>query len=94
MVTSSVADAFPAGLPVGTVHYPSPNLPVVEPYATLDHVSIVRLFDYGLAGIAAPDAPGHVPPSGVDAPPRRRSGAASPGANGPARPASGPVGRG
>ena len=94
VVTSSVADAFPAGLPVGTVHYVSPNLPVVEPYAALDHVSSVRGCDYGLAGIAAPDAPGHVPPAGVDAPPRRRSGAVSPGASGPAIPASGPVGRG
>ena len=63
VVTSSVADAFPAGLPVGTVHYLGPNLPVVEPYADLDHVSMVRLFDYGLAGITAPEAPGHVAPT-------------------------------
>jgi len=61
VVTSSEANVFPAGLPVGTVHYLSPNEPVVEPYAHLDHVGIVRLFDYGLSQITPPDAPGRVP---------------------------------
>ena len=61
VVTNNVANAFPAGLPVGTVHYVAPNQPVVEPYATLDHVGVVRLFDYGLSGIPAPEAPGRVP---------------------------------
>ncbi len=62
VVTSSVAGAFPAGLPVGTVHYLGPNEPVVEPYAQLDHVTVLRLFDYGLSGIVPPEAPGHVSP--------------------------------
>ncbi len=84
VVTSSVADAFPAGLPVGTVHYLSPNLPVVEAYAGLEHVSIVRVFDYGMADITPPGAKGRVPsaqaPGGVRAEPTagRRSGEMSP----------------
>ncbi len=76
VVTSSVANAFPAGLPVGTVHFLSPNLPVVEPYAALDHVSIVRVFDYGLADITPPEAPGHVLPAAGT--PGQRSGEMSP----------------
>lgn len=62
VVTNSVANAFPAGLPVGTVHYLSPGQPVIEPYAHLDHVSVVRIFDYGLSTMSAPEAPGHVVP--------------------------------
>ena len=64
VVTSSVAGAFPAGLPVGTVHYLAPGDAVVEPYAQLDHVTVLRLFDYGLSGIVPPEAPGHVSPEG------------------------------
>jgi rod shape-determining protein MreC len=64
VVTSNVANAFPAGLPVGTVHYLSPGQPVVEPYARLDHVTVLRLFDYGLSAIEAPEAPGHILPKG------------------------------
>lgn len=63
VVTNNVTNAFPAGLPVGTVHYLSPNTPVVEPFARLDHVVMVRLFDYGLAAITPPEAPGRVLPS-------------------------------
>ncbi len=74
VVTSSVADAFPAGLPVGTVHYLSPNLPVVEPYANLDHVSIVRVFDYGMADVTPPAALGHVPSPAASTPAGSRSG--------------------
>ncbi|MGI4744789.1 MAG: rod shape-determining protein MreC [Janthinobacterium lividum] len=58
VVTNNVTNVFPAGLPVGTVHYIGPNNPVVEPYAQLDHVVMVRLFDYGLAAITPPDSPG------------------------------------
>lgn len=62
VVTSGVANAFPAGLPVGTVHYLPSGQPVLEPYARLDHVSILRLFDYGLSAITPPEAPGRVIP--------------------------------
>ena len=62
VVTSSEADAYPAGLPVGVVHYLSPREPVVLPAARLDHVDLLRIFDYGLSAIAPPDARGHVRP--------------------------------
>jgi rod shape-determining protein MreC len=60
VVTSAEANAFPANLPVGTVHYSANNVPEVEPAALLDKLEIVRLFDYGLQGIVAPEAPGRV----------------------------------
>jgi rod shape-determining protein MreC len=50
IVTSAEAGAFPAGLPVGTVHYTANNVPEVEPAARLDRLEVVRLFDYGLRG--------------------------------------------
>jgi rod shape-determining protein MreC len=60
VVTSAEANSFPANLPVGTVHYSVNNVPEVEPAAMLDKLEIVRLFDYGLRGIVAPEAPGRV----------------------------------
>ncbi len=93
VVTSSVAGAFPAGLPVGTVHYLGPNEAVVEPYAQLDHVTVLRLFDYGLSGIVPPEAPGHVLPESpgrmAPQPPVR-----SPSLMPHALPGAAPVGRG
>jgi rod shape-determining protein MreC len=56
VVTSAEADAFPAGLPVGTVHYTAQNVPEVEPTARLDRLEIVRLCDYGLHDVLAPEA--------------------------------------
>ncbi len=60
VVTSAEAGAFPAGLPVGTVHYSSSNVAEVEPLARLDRLEIVRLFDYGQPGAwqARPSAGG------------------------------------
>ena len=43
------------------MHYLGPEA-VVEPYAQLDHVTVLRLFDYGLSGIVPPEAPGRVSP--------------------------------
>jgi rod shape-determining protein MreC len=57
VVTSAEAGAFPAGLPVGTVHHVGRNAVEVEPAARLDRLEIVRVFDYGLRAIAAPEAP-------------------------------------
>jgi rod shape-determining protein MreC len=48
VVTSAEANAFPANLPVGVVHYSAANVPEVEPDAKLDQLEIVRVFDYGL----------------------------------------------
>jgi rod shape-determining protein MreC len=56
VVTSAEANAFPAGLPVGTVHYSSSNVPEVEPAARLERLEVVRLFDYGLRGVVAPES--------------------------------------
>nr|WP_283949631.1 rod shape-determining protein MreC [Limobrevibacterium gyesilva] len=55
IVTSAEANAFPAGLPVGTVHYSTSNAPEVEPAARLERLEVVRLFDYGLRGVVAPE---------------------------------------
>ena len=57
VVTSSEANAFPSGLPVGVVHYTANNVPEVEPFAQLDRLEIVRIFDYGLTGIQPPESP-------------------------------------
>jgi len=56
VVSSTEAGAFPANLPIGTVHYSAPNAPEVIPTARLDQLEIVRVFDYGLGGIGTPEA--------------------------------------
>ena len=61
VVTSTEASAFPANLPVGTVHYSAAKVPEVVPAAMLDRLEVVRIFDYGLTDIAAPEAPGRLP---------------------------------
>ena len=58
VVTSAEANAFPANLPVGMVHFTAANVPEVEPAAMLDRLEMVRIFDYGLGGIVPPEAPG------------------------------------
>lgn len=55
VVTSAEANAFPANLPVGTVHFSSNGSPEVEPAARLQRLEIVRIFDYGLNGVAPPE---------------------------------------
>ena len=57
VVTSAEANAFPSGLPIGVVHYTPNNVPEVEPFARLDRLEIVRIFDYGLTGIQPPESP-------------------------------------
>jgi rod shape-determining protein MreC len=59
VVTSAEANAFPAGLLVGTVHYGSESQPMVNPAANLERLEIVRIFNYGLGGLVPPEAPGH-----------------------------------
>ena len=61
VVTSTEASAFPANLPVGTVHLSAAKVPEVVPAAMLDRLEVVRIFDYGLTDIAAPEAPGRLP---------------------------------
>jgi rod shape-determining protein MreC len=55
VVTSAEANAFPAGLPVGTVHYSAANVAEVEPLAALDRLEVVRIFNYGLGGLRPPE---------------------------------------
>ena len=55
VVTSAEANVFPANLPVGIVHYTAKKVPEVIPAARLDRLEIVRLFDYGLHGVVAPE---------------------------------------
>lgn len=55
VVTSAEAKAFPAGLPVGVVHYAGPHQPEVIPAARLERLDIVRLFDYRLGGVPPPE---------------------------------------
>jgi rod shape-determining protein MreC len=57
IVTSAEANAFPANLPVGTVHYNSSGAPEVEPAAMLQKLEVVRIFDYGLTGVTPPERP-------------------------------------
>ena len=105
VLTSSEAGAFPAGLPVGVVHYRRPGDPVVLPAANLDRLDLVRIIDFGLSGIVPPDAPGHVAPRtrpgagllppadpGARIGPRAASGAASAATPDPGQPV--PIGRG
>ncbi len=56
VVTSAEAGAFPAGLPVGVVHYSAGNAAEVVPAAKLDQLEIVRIFDYGLHGVTPPES--------------------------------------
>jgi len=56
VVTSAEANAFPPGLPVGVVRYSTSNVPEVVPFAQLDRLEVVRLFDYGLKGVIPPEA--------------------------------------
>ncbi len=61
VLTSAEANAFPAGLPVGTVHRQPNGAFAVIPAAAFDGLTILRLFDYKLQSIEAPGAPGHLP---------------------------------
>ena len=54
VVTSAEANAFPAGLPLGTVRY-NAGTPEVELAARLGHLDAVRLIDYGQRGVPPPE---------------------------------------
>ena len=62
IVTSAEANAFPANLPVGTVRHSRSGVPEVEPFAMLTRLEIVRIFDYGLTGVTAPEAAARATP--------------------------------
>ena len=68
VVTSAEAGAFPAGLPVGTVHFTASNVPEVETAARLDRLEVVRIFNYGMRGMMSPENVARI----TDRPDRRK----------------------
>ena len=52
---SDLSRVAPANLPIGTVHFSQSGVPEVEPFALLQRLEIVRIFDYGMGGVTAPD---------------------------------------
>jgi rod shape-determining protein MreC len=55
IVTAAQANAFPPGLPVGVVMEGRGGLEVA-PFADLDRLEMVRVFDFGLSGILPPES--------------------------------------
>jgi rod shape-determining protein MreC len=70
IVTSAEANAFPANLPIGSVHYASNGAAEVEPAAMLQKLEVVRIFDYGLNGVSPPEPKQAAPALAAPAPPR------------------------
>ena len=64
VVTSAEASAFPAGLPVGIVRRSASGAAEVELFAQLERLDVLRLFDFGLAGILPPEAVARPEPRG------------------------------
>jgi rod shape-determining protein MreC len=56
VVTSAESATFPAGLPVGIVRIGETGWPEVELFAQLDRLDLLRIFEFGLAGILPPEA--------------------------------------
>ena len=46
VLTSAIGGIFPAGLPVGVVHYRTPKDPVVLPFAGFARMDLLRIFEY------------------------------------------------
>jgi rod shape-determining protein MreC len=57
VVTSGDAEAFPVGLPIGTVARTEDGVIEVEPHMSGDRLLYVRIFDFGLGNSAADTAP-------------------------------------
>lgn len=64
VVTSGQANAFPPNLPVGTIHWTAAHVPEIVPAADMDHLGILRLFDYRLGGGSPADARTQGKPAG------------------------------
>lgn len=64
VVTSAEASAFPAGLPVGIVRWSASGAAEVELFAQLERLDVLRLFDFGLAGILPPESVARPAPRG------------------------------
>jgi rod shape-determining protein MreC len=57
VVTSAEAGAYPAGLPVGSVHYISVGEAELIPDADLSRLELVRVVDYGVTDMLPPETP-------------------------------------
>ena len=57
IVTSGDGEAFPPGLPIGTVVAASEGAARIQPFANWSRVEYVRIIDYGLKGILGPLEP-------------------------------------
>ncbi len=66
VVTSGHGGAFPVGMPVGVVAAVSDNSITVQPFVDRARLEVVRIVDYGLAGILTNETIGERP---VTAPP-------------------------
>jgi len=56
VVTSADSATFPTGLPVGVVRIGETGWPEVELFAQIDRLDLLRVFEFGLAGILPPEA--------------------------------------
>ncbi len=56
IVTGAESAAFPSGLPIGVVRISATGSPEVELLARLDRLDVLRIFEFGLAGILPPEA--------------------------------------
>jgi rod shape-determining protein MreC len=70
IVTSGAGGVFPPHLPVGVVSEIAGGLVRVEPYAELSRLQIIRLVDYGLAGVLPQSV---VPPARASRPGKPRA---------------------
>ena len=70
IVTSGAGGVFPPGLPVGVVSAVESGVVRIEPYAELSRLQMVRLIDYGLAGVLPQSA---VPPPRAPRPAKPRA---------------------
>lgn len=74
IVTSGAGGVFPPGLPVGVVSAVENGVVRIEPYAEMSRLQMVRLVDYGLAGVLPqsavppPRAPRAAKPRATEAP--------------------------
>ena len=71
VVTSAEAGAYPAGLPVGRVHYIATGQAEVVPDADLARLELVRVVDYGVTDMLSPEP---VCPAGAARPAAAKAG--------------------
>ncbi|MBO6037547.1 MAG: rod shape-determining protein MreC [Acetobacter sp.] len=58
VVTLSQDNSFPTGIPIGTVYYQHPDQPSIYPFAHLEHLTILHVFDFHQSDLTPPKALG------------------------------------